>query len=342
MSRIQVPEVLRAATRAAIGPERTDAWIQAVPFIFNELFDRWTLRYDPVPGAPWAGCESLVVPVLTADSTPAVVRVAAPSISPSQSHEQILEALRIWDGHGAVRVYREDTSFRATLQERLITATNLGTLPLEQVPAVWGALLRALTVPAANGFLRVQDIAAGWLAQGPAGPAVLGPAVPLAPSDRYVFENAEHWARVAAASAENWLIHADLHYYNILAGNPDAHGVATWKAIDPQPLAGPTAYAVAPLLWNRLYDLPAAAPEDQAAWLRAFAQQVCQEAGVDPAFGLGLSVAREVQNLRWYARTAADGDAKAAGDAARSLWVARALSGVSVQGTDAHRLKRIG
>ena len=44
----------------------------------------------------------------------------------------------------------------------------------------------------------------------------------------------------------------------------------------------------------------------------------------------------------WYLRSAQGGTQKAWGDASRSLWVARALSHVSVHGVDAHRLKPLG
>ncbi|MBU5894479.1 hypothetical protein JVW19_21140, partial [Vibrio cholerae O1] len=82
-------------------------------------------------------------------------------------------------------------------------------------------------------------------------------------------------------------IHADLHYYNILAGNPDASGVSTWKAIDPQPLSGPTAYTIAPVLWNRLAEIPSRIPREQAAWLRGFAADLARHAGIDPQYGIG-------------------------------------------------------
>ncbi|MFI5426222.1 aminoglycoside phosphotransferase family protein [Aeromicrobium sp. UC242_57] len=42
------------------------------------------------------------------------------------------------------------------------------------------------------------------------------------------------------------LIHADLHYENVLAAER-----APWLAIDPKPVSGDPHYEVAPLLWNR-------------------------------------------------------------------------------------------
>lgn len=340
---IVVPEALRGSTTAVNGQDRADAWIRAIPFIAHEAFDRWQLRDDPVPGSPWAGYESLVLPVRTMEDYPAVLRIAAPNSENPEVHAQVLAALRVWDGHGAVRILKDDRSLRVTLQERLKNQENLSLLPLDAVPAIWGALLRSLTVGAPSGLVRVADIAQGWLDKGLAGANSLFPGFgDLGARDQQLFDIALHWIKRLAADRDGWLIHADLHYFNILAGNPDpSTGVATWKAIDPQPLAGPTAYTVAPILWNRLYDIPVMAPEDQATWLRTFAGRLCTEGGIEPAYGIGASVAREIQNMIWYLKNAGS-DRGALDDARRSLWVARALAGMPVGNTQAGALKRLG
>jgi streptomycin 6-kinase len=42
------------------------------------------------------------------------------------------------------------------------------------------------------------------------------------------------------------LLHADLHYENVLAADREP-----WLAIDPKPMLGVAEYQVAPALWNR-------------------------------------------------------------------------------------------
>lgn len=338
---MQIPEVLFNSAAEIIGAPRAQAWADALDHMVFELLDRWKLTADPIPSAPWAGAESLVIPVLTQERYRAVLRFAWPNTDNPLVHTQVLHALQAWGGHGAVRVISEDSSFRATLQERLRTSVNLSAEPLESVAPIWGQLARSLKVPAGPGFVRVQDIAAGWLEKFPADVALAGDFPAFTPADRYILDSARAWIETLARSDESWLIHADLHYYNILAGNPDHRGVATWKAIDPQPLSGPTAYMVAPVLWNRLFELPGPTPEAQARWLHDFATRLCTHAEIDPAYGIGAAVAREVENMFWYLRSAYGGNEKAFGDAARSLWVCRALCGIGVQGVDAHSLKRL-
>lgn len=339
---MKVPPVLFNATRDIIGEFRTTSWVAALDFMANELADRWKLSFDDVPGSPWAGCESLVIPVLTQEHYQGVLRFAAPTSAHTAAHAQALRALKMWNGHGAVRVIRDDHSFRVTLQERLRTKDNLSVLPLADVPPVWGALQRSLEIPADSDFLRVQDVAAGWLSTFDADASLLSGWTEAGPGDSLLLSFARNWMHTLAASEENWLIHADLHYYNILAGNPDAAGISTWKAIDPQPLSGPTAYTLAPVLWNRLKEIPSQHPQAQAAWLRGFATDLALCAGMDPQYGMGSAVAREVTNMFWYLKSARSGSTGALADAARSLWVARALSGADVAGVNAHALKPIG
>ena len=76
--------------------------------------------------------------------------------------------------------------------------------------------------------------------------------------------------------------------------------------------------------------------------LRGFAAELSRCAQINPSGAMGASVAREVQNMFWYLRAAADGNPRLTEDAERSLWVARALTGVSVQGITTQQLKPLG
>jgi streptomycin 6-kinase len=73
--------------------------------------------------------------------------------------------------------------------------------------------------------------------------------VPLPP--RFV-DQARSLARSFAEDpgTDGTLIHSDLHYANVLAGDREE-----WLAIDPKPLSGDPHYELAPLLWNRFDEL---------------------------------------------------------------------------------------
>ena len=145
---MRVPEVLFNSAAEIIGRPHAAAWADALDYMLIELCSRWQLTRDPVPGSPWAGCESLVLPVLTAEGYQAIIRFAAPNTDNPQVHHQVLQALQLWGGHGAVRVIKDDRSFRATLQERLRTSENLSIVHINEVAPIWGALQKSLMVPA--------------------------------------------------------------------------------------------------------------------------------------------------------------------------------------------------
>ena len=70
-SRIEVPDALVSWHRKWFG-ESGRAWIDALPDLAAGLLDRWQLRPD---GAPICGAVALVLPVLKADGTSAVLKL---------------------------------------------------------------------------------------------------------------------------------------------------------------------------------------------------------------------------------------------------------------------------
>src|SRR5690606_3562052 len=85
--------------------------------------------------------------------------------------------------------------------------------------------------------------------------AMTGPGTPQFP--RRYLDQARSLARELAAQPEGdaRLIHSDLHGENVLLRMRDdplaTGGLEDWVGIDPKPMAGHPAFAVAPLLWNR-------------------------------------------------------------------------------------------
>ena len=55
---------------------------------------------------------------------------------------------------------------------------------------------------------------------------------------------------MADEASTGTLIHADLHYENVMAADREP-----WLAIDPKPVSGDPHYELAPMLWNRVEEL---------------------------------------------------------------------------------------
>jgi streptomycin 6-kinase len=116
-SRVEVPDALVSWHRKFFG-ETGRAWIDALPDLTVGLLDRWQLRPD---GAAMCGAVALVLPVLRADGTPAVLKLQ-PVVGGQGVGEP--EALRAWNGNGAVRLLDHDLESGAMLLERLDAARS--------------------------------------------------------------------------------------------------------------------------------------------------------------------------------------------------------------------------
>ena len=86
------------------------------------------------------------------------------------------------------------------------------------------------------------------------------------------------------------MLHGDLHYQNVLAGDREP-----WLVIDPQPMSGDPHYEPAPLLWNRLDELAG----DVRGGLRRRFHAVVDAAGLEEDRARDWVVVRMLVNVLW-------------------------------------------
>lgn len=295
-------------------------WLASLPGLIRESMERWNLEPDLEPGAePWNGHGALVIPVRR-DGALAALKIAYP-------HEEALverHALALWNGNGAVRLLEADADSCSMLLERLDATNWLEHVPLAEAPDIWGGILKRLciTPDARADWLAFEHIAATaerWSDELPRDWERLG-----RPFPRWLLEAALEVCQTRGAvgrrSAKDVLVHTDLHFMNVL-GSADG---TEYLAIDPQPRIGEAEFAVAPILWNRIRELPLRDPE---GGLRERCLQFSLAAGLDPEAARQWSIAREVENALRYAEKPGHG-----GDLARSLWVASTLAGTVLSG----------
>ena len=310
-------------------------WLASLPRLVRHCLEQWNLELDLAPGAlPWNGYGAIVVPVLpgtnpgagagtNADGQTAVLKIAYP-------HDEALvepHALSLWNGHGAVRLMAHDADVGALLLERLDAARSLQDAPMDEAVTVWGALARQLSLvpdgrPEWQEFSHVAARAEQWSDELPESWERLG-----RPFPRWLLEAALEVCQTRGAvgrrSGKDVLVHSDLHYLNVLARRdqpaPGHEQTDGWAAIDPQPMIGEAEFAVAPLLWNRIRELPRS---DAQRGLRERCRDFSTAAGLDAEVARQWSLAREVENALWSAA-----EPRRKGDLARSLWVASTLAG---------------
>ncbi|MFF0250372.1 aminoglycoside phosphotransferase family protein [Streptosporangium sandarakinum] len=277
---IDVPDVF-AASYGAHGAEAR-AWIAELPRLGGEFLDRWGLRPD---GPPAYGMASLVLPVLQSDGTPAVLKL-------QQLREETAgtaTGLRVWNGNGIVRLLDHDENSATELLERLDATRPLSSISDDTTALqILAELMARLTsVPAPQDLRRLADIAAAMLDQAPrAVPALRDPA-----EQRLVRTCVAAVAELVGEPGDR-LLHWDLHYDNVLAGEREP-----WLAIDPEPLAGDPGFELLPALDNR-WDEVEATGDVARAVLRRF-DLLTEVLGLDRKRATGWTLGRVLQNALW-------------------------------------------
>jgi streptomycin 6-kinase len=258
--------------------EQWAAWVDRVPHVVRGLLDEWDLVPD---GEPAHGETALVVPVV-AEGVPAVLKVVGPD---DEGQHEIL-GLQTWHGRGAVLLLRADPRRRAMLLERL-HPRDLSSEPVLAACETVAALYPLLHVPAPPQLVALTRYVERWTDD-------LGRLPRHAPLPRRIVEQAVHLGRalVGDAGSTGRMIHADLHYENVLAGVREP-----WLAIDPKPVSGDPHYEVAPLLSNR-WDEVVATGDVRTAVRRRF-HTVVDAAGLDEDRARDWVVVREAHQAMW-------------------------------------------
>jgi streptomycin 6-kinase len=183
---------------------------------------------------------SLAMPATRPDGAPAVLKVRYPD----REGEHEAEALRRWDGEGAVRLLDLDAERSALLLERCEPGLSLGDAAPQDAIEVFADLLPRLWIDADEPFTRLEDEAAWW-----ASTLEAGWAAEDRPIGRRLIDGAlGAIADLAPTQPERVLLHQDLHGDNVLSATR-----APWLAIDPKPLVGERAFSLAPIV--RSYEL---------------------------------------------------------------------------------------
>jgi streptomycin 6-kinase len=209
-----------------------DTWLARVPQLLQGCVEEWDLRL----GDPYElGAAGYAVRVELSDGTPAVLKL----IYPHREAEHEAEALRVWDGEGAVRLLAYDEGRWAMLLERCEPGTLLAKAEPDEALAVLIGLLPRLWKHVGAPFRPLADEAMWWVDCLPAEWDTAG-----RPFERRLLDAAIDRLRALADSqGEEVLLHQDLHGDNVLSAKREP-----WLVIDPKPLAGEREFAVAPIV----------------------------------------------------------------------------------------------
>lgn len=275
---VVVPPVW-VASQAGISPAWA-SWFERLPKLAVDVLTEWSLTLD---GAPMNGYASLVLPVRTFAGLPAALKLTFDGDDESL-HEAV--ALQHWNGRGTVKLFRADPNRRALLLERL-HVKDLTTINDLAACEVLAGFYRRLHVPALPQLRTVPAYVDKWL-------RALATLSRSAPIPHRLVQQALSIGRdlVADPASVGVLVHGDLHYENVLAGDREP-----WLVIDPKPMSGDPHYEPAPMLWNRWDELVATGNVREA--VRRRLHTLVDVAGLDEDRARDWVVVRSVINAHW-------------------------------------------
>lgn len=284
MIKLSVADELAASHSKYFG-DAGSAWVAGLPRMAEDYLSRWECTLDGTPGY---GTLAWVLPVRTNTGEPAVLKLQP--IDDETVGEPA--ALRIWDGHGAVRLLRDDPATGAMLLERCDPDRNLDRVPddLVALQTLSELLARLTSVPAPAGMRQLSTIAEALVEQ--AGAVV----DQVADADRRLITDCAAAVEQVRSEAGDRLLHWDLHYENVLAPAAGS-GRERWLAIDPKPLAGDPDFELLPALDNRWDDVVATGDVERAVLYRF--DLMTAVVGLDRDRATAWTLGRVLQNLLW-------------------------------------------
>jgi streptomycin 6-kinase len=251
-------------------------WVETAPALVERLCRRWQIELTGDPAL--YGDNNLLLPARQA-ADGCMLKLCGPG------HDTMAEvtALLAWDGRGAVQLLEASPEDGALLLEQLDGSRSLSGLGLFDAAEAAGDLIRQLTIPGPPGLCQLGDMAAEIAETIAPRQNALGNPVPA------------RWAALAAglaaelaADAGADLVHADLHYDNVLAGTRQP-----WLAIDPKAIAGDPELSVPELMWTRLDEA------ESASDIRALLAALTRAAALDPAKARAWTIVRAADYWLW-------------------------------------------
>ena len=263
--------------RAADFGDEGIQWLNDLPGQAARLTREWNVTIGPA--LDHSGQMSWIAPATLADGSPAILKMGIP-------HDEARyesDALRFWDGQGAVRLLNVSDDGHSLLLERCIPGTDLWSLPLDDADTMAATILPRLwrEPPQDAPFDTLADVVAVWREEVPTIAAADGhdPAI--------VAQALDLGSRLVATQTRRVLLHGDFHPANALAAEREPYLV-----IDPKPIVGEPAYDLAQWLANR-YDaaLPASG---QVSALRGQIARFAERLDLSPARIAGWAFVKSV------------------------------------------------
>lgn len=207
------------------------AWLERLPRLAAECAEQWGLRLEAPFGASNA---SLVMP-----AGDVVLKLNPPE--DESKHEP--DALRVWDGDGAVQLLAYDPDRRALLLERCRPGTTLWEVDDDRAGDVVAGLLPRLWKPPPPELRLASELAERWIDELQEHWEVVG-----RPFERSLLDAAVGALRELGPSQGSLVLsNEDFHAGNVLRSTRES-----WLAIDPKPIAAEREFTLVAMVRDRM------------------------------------------------------------------------------------------
>ncbi|WP_252503833.1 aminoglycoside phosphotransferase family protein [Sporosarcina sp. Marseille-Q4943] len=222
--------------------EQGDVWLQSLECKVNSIAENWGLTLEsPVTNLSY----NYVVHVTDQNNDPYILKMGVPGFDFTNE----IRTVQHYDGQGCAVLVKADAEQGAMLLEKLQPGTMLSTETDEEVVIqnfchVWKQIRRPL--PIDGDFPTVLDWATAFTKYQGNFKENDGP-IP----NEWVKTANDYLHEIQHSSADNELLHGDLHHENILFSSERG-----WLAIDPKGVAGSPYFDVVSFLINHLFTKP--------------------------------------------------------------------------------------
>jgi streptomycin 6-kinase len=217
--------------------EKGEKWLRDFQSLIHECEQRWQLRILD----PFELSYNFVAPAIRKDGTQMVIKLAVPG----EEFLTEVKALQLFKGNGMVQMLDVDKEKGILILERIRPGTNLASLENDEEATTFASqVMKKLWIPAPKysnlpTMVHREKQLIQILMKHPQG---IGPI-----TGEWLQEAVETFHSLNELGNQPFLLHGDLHHYNILQ---DRH--KSWIAIDPKGLIGDREYDVIQFLLNKL------------------------------------------------------------------------------------------
>jgi len=220
-----------------IHKEKGEIWLEN----FEDLCNRCEIRWNMKILSPFELSYNFVAPILIDGQKNAVIKLSVPN----EEFNSEVEALREFKDNEFVKVIDSDLNEGILILEQLLPGDTLATIENEQeamgiavkvMKNLWKAAPKSTKIPSIisreNSLSRIVEKF----------PNGIGPI-----SKEMLLDAFDIFREMNRTQSTKYLLHGDLHHYNILNA-----GENSWKVIDPKGLIGEREYDIIQFLLNNL------------------------------------------------------------------------------------------